>query len=364
MTGLQVARGLRLVAVPHSGSPLAAVLLRLPVGSADETPGEEGMAHLLEHLVVRCSLAGGLVGDGAQISAHTGREATVYGTVVRRADAVTAATALGRVFDELGVPDEELWSEVAAIREERAERSADPAWRLGQALLGALWAGTPCAHPVLGSPGALASLTPRRLHHAHRKWYEPEGATLVIVTDHPAELLPQVSATTSGWGQGRGAGQERPESPVRRPAVRPASKGAAVTHGSVSGVAVARPGAASAAAVLACDAVRAATGFGVQTQPLRGWLCVWALMTAPGPQQAREALLTALSATRVRLTAPGGADWLRAAVLIPRLRAEGDVEAVARRYAEPLADERAACSVEEVAAVLTQWRRWFAKECG
>ncbi|WP_406504011.1 M16 family metallopeptidase [Streptomyces sp. NBC_00212] len=358
MTDLRVTpSGLRLIAVPHRGSPLAAVLLRLPVGSADESPGAEGTAHVLEHLVVRCSLAGGLVGDGVPMSARTGREATVYETVVRRADTLTAVRALGRIFDELDVSVPELSAEVIAIREERAERCADPSWQLREALLGALWSGTSCAHPVLGSARVLDALTPRPLRDAHRRWYDPRDATLVIVTDGAAELVPEVTSMVSGWGPGR---------PGRAPhaLVQPASPGAEVTYGSASGVAVARPGAASAVSVLACDAVKAATGLVVQTLPLRGWLCVWALMAASGARPARQALLNALAATRVRLTAPGGADWLRASVLIPRLRAEGDVEAVARRYAEPLAGELTAGSVEEVAAVLTQWRGWFTQELG
>ena len=358
MTGVGVApSGPRLVTVPRAGSPLAAVLLRLPVGSADEAPGEEGLAHALEHVVVRCSLAGGLVGDGVPMSARTGREATVYDTVVRRADTVTAVTALGRVFDALDVPGEELRAEVTAIREERAERSADPSWRLREALLGALWSGTPCAHPVLGSPLVLDALTPRRLQRAHRTWYDPRDATLIVVADRPAELAGEVAAAVSGWGPGRRGASSRPP-------VRPAARSAAVTHGPVSGVAVACPGGVSAASVLACDAVKAATGLVVQSASLRGWSCVWALMTASGAQPARAALLSALSATRGRLAAPDGADWLRAAVLIPRLRAEDDVAAVARRCAEPLGGDLTACPTEEVTAVLTEWHRRFAEDHG
>lgn len=358
MTGVRVTpSGLRLVTVARSGSPLAAVLLRLPVGSADEAPGEEGLAHALEHLVVRCSLGGGAVAGGAPMSARTGREVTVYDTVVRRADTVAAVTALGRVFGGLDAPAEEVRAEVTAIREERAERSADPSWRLREALLGELWSGTPCAHPVLGSPAVLDALTPRRAHDVHRAWYDPRGATLVVVADRPAELVGEVAATVSEWRRGRGG-------PAPRPPVRPASTGAEVTHGPASGIAVARPGAVSAAGVLACDAVKAATGLVVQTVPLRGWSCVWALLKASGPRSARAALLGALSATGTRLTAPDGAEWLRAAVLIPRLRAEDDVAAVARRCAEPLAGELTACRAEKVAAVLAQWRRRFAEECG
>ncbi|MEH6379709.1 insulinase family protein, partial [Streptomyces sp. KLMMK] len=200
--------GIRLVAVPRPGTPLAAVVLRVGVGSADEEPGEEGLAHVLEHMVVRCAMDGGRVGDGALVTARTGKEATVYSAVVRRADAVPAVAALGPVLGRLDVPREDLAAELTAIREERAQRSADPARRLQESLMGALWPGTRCAHPVLGDPRVVDALTPQRVRHFHHRWYRPAAAALVVVADEPGELLSPIAATASAWGHGHPAAAE------------------------------------------------------------------------------------------------------------------------------------------------------------
>ncbi|MCQ8770473.1 insulinase family protein [Streptomyces telluris] len=428
--------GIRLVAVPRTGTPLAAVLLRVGVGSADEEPGEEGLAHVLEHMVVRCAMDGGRVGDGALVTARTGKEATVYSAVVRRADAVPAVAALGPVLGGLDVPREDLAAELTAIREERAQRSADPARRLQDALMGALWPGTRCAHPVLGDPRVVDALTPQRVRHFHLRWYRPAGAVLVIVADEPGELLPPIVAIASAWGHGHpaaaepavtcsqeagatragpesaprlaehstaggvavtcgqvpatagagpepargrdGAGSRRPRAggkattpaarprPAERPAERPAAGAVAATHGPASGIAFARPGGDSAAAVLACDAVKAATGLVLHTLPLRDRLCAWAMVRASGPAAAGDAVRAALSAAHARVTRPDGAAWLRTEVLIPRLRTEDDVEALAIRAADPRTavgtDELAACPAAAVGDLLTEWGRRFGAE--
>ncbi|MEU1817792.1 insulinase family protein [Streptomyces roseifaciens] len=371
--------GIRLVAVPRAGTPLAAVVLRVGVGSADEEPGEEGLAHVLEHMVVRCAMDGGRVGDGALVTARTGKEATVYSAVVRRADAVLAVAALGPVLGRLDVPREDLAAELTAIREERAQRSADPARRLQDSLMGALWPGTRCAHPVLGDPRVVDALTPQRVRRFHHRWYRPAGAALVIVADGLDGLLPPIAAAASAWGHGHpaaadpavtygqvpgaaDAGRER----APRPAERPAAGAVAAAHGQASGIAFARPGGDSAAAVLACDAVKAATGLVLHTLPLRDRLCTWAMVRASGPAAAGDVVRAALAAAHARITRPDGAAWLRTEVLIPRLRTEDDVEALATRAADPRTavgtDELAACPAGAVGDLLTEWRRRFGAE--
>ncbi|MCC3770094.1 insulinase family protein [Streptomyces sp. UNOC14_S4] len=386
--------GIRLVAVERPGAPLAAVLLRVGVGSADEEPDERGLAHVLEHMVVRCAMDGGRAGDGALVTARTGKEATVYSTVVRHADVLPAVAALGPVLGELDVPPGEFAAELTAIREERAQRSADPAWRLQESLMGALWAGTRRAHPVLGDPYVVDALTPRRAYRFHRRWYRPATAVLVVVTDRLDRLLPRIAATAAAWGHGRPGGVDlapgsaphpasRPDSrsvlhPASRPvplcAERPAVGRVAVSHGPLAGVAAARPGAESAAAVLACDAVRAATGLVLRTLPLGEWLCVWAMTKAADPVPVGDAdsvlmgdvVRTALAAARARISRPDGAAWLRTEVLIPRLRAEDDIETAAQRASDPRAavgtDELTICQARSVGDVLAEWRRWFGPE--
>src|ERR1022692_876733 len=175
--------GLRLVGVPRPGSPLAAAALRIHVGSADEESGEEGLAHVLEHLIVRCAMDGGRIGDGALVTARTGKESTFYSVVVRSATILQAVATLGTVFRESHVPRGVLDAELAAIREERGHRANDPAWHLRESLLSALWSGTGCAHPVLGDPRIIDALTPQQAHNFHAAWYRPANATLAVAAD-------------------------------------------------------------------------------------------------------------------------------------------------------------------------------------
>lgn len=144
----------RLVVTVPPG-PLVALELRVRFGSGDERPHERGLAHLVEHLVVRCAMGGGRVTGGALVSASTGREWTRYRVLVREASVDQATEVLLRAFDRLTVPPRDLAAELTTVRRERAERHADPGWVLQQALLGALWEGTGLAHPVLGDPAVL-----------------------------------------------------------------------------------------------------------------------------------------------------------------------------------------------------------------
>lgn len=332
--------GMRLVELPRPRSPLAAVVLRVRAGSGDERPDERGTAHMLEHLVVRCALAGGRVGDGALVSARTGRESTAYSVVVRAFDAVRAVVALGAVFDELRAPPDVLAAEQAAIVEEAARRHAEPAWRMRESLLAGLWSGTAFEHPVLGDPRVVASLTPQRVHRFHRAWYHPANATLVVAAGRP---LPDVATIASRW-TGASAPWHRTDAPSRLLAVTERA-----------GVAFAyRPDdqAGSAPVMLACDAVAAAGGVQVRTLPLGEWLCVWTDAT-------RESFTDALAQARRHITGPDGAAWLRTEALIPRLRREDDIETAAVRAADPrtlvTADALLTCEPEPVADVLTRW---------
>jgi hypothetical protein len=115
--------------------------------------------------------------------------------------------------------------------------------------------------------------------------------------------------------------------------------------------------------MLACDAVKAAGGLTVQALTVRGWLCVWAMLTASGTEAARASVVGALAAACERLAGSGGAAWLRTDVLIPRLRAEDDIDMVAERAADPRIvireDDLVRCPAKDVGGALGEWRRRF-----
>src|SRR3982750_1499137 len=80
-------RGYRFVVLPETAANVVRVDVRYPVGSVDDPPGKEGLAHLVEHLLtevelvhdgVKTSLDGELSRVALSFNAHTSEEATTY----------------------------------------------------------------------------------------------------------------------------------------------------------------------------------------------------------------------------------------------------------------------------------------------
>ncbi|MCF3106791.1 insulinase family protein [Streptomyces roseoverticillatus] len=362
--------GPQLVAVDRPGARLAAVRLDVRVGSADERPGERGLAHVVEHLVVRCLLAGGRVGDGALADARTGRERTGYSVLVRRADAPAALDALTAAFGELRVPPAVLAAELAAIRRETAQRAADVRRQLQEALLAALWDGTSYAHSPLGDAAVLDALTEDDVRRFHARWYCPSRATAVLAADRASGEL---AALAERWAGRTVADGEPAVSAGRdaRPAVRSAYRELPATASAGAGRAAGLAFAVAAAdgdgpyardcRDLARRAVRAAGGVDLRWLELRGYVCVWAVFRAPDAASATRVARTALRAARERLLTADGAAWLRAEALIPHLRAAEDLETTAARATDGGAEPPASVSPSDVAAVIALWERQTAR---
>ncbi|WP_265565754.1 M16 family metallopeptidase [Streptomyces hygroscopicus] len=329
--------GLELVAVERLGPPLAAVRLRLRAGSADEASGEHGLAHAVEHLVVRCSLQGGRVGDGALATAATGREHTTYRVLVRSGDLPAAVDVLGRAFTAPWADERILADELAVIRQEYAERAGDRRWRLQESLFSALWRPTAYAHPTLGDQPVPEGLTVEDVRRFHAARYRPAGALLVLAGE-VAGQMDAVAEAASRWAL-------EPSAPGRRgcgtgPPVRAVGAEIAEREGLAVGFAFGEPTGGddgahlSACRALARRAVRAVSGIDVRLLRLRGQRCTWLMLSAAHREAAAGAVGAALRSAVTRLRAPDGPAWLRAEALIPELRAVEDVESAAERALE------------------------------
>ncbi|GGK33908.1 hypothetical protein GCM10010124_28060 [Pilimelia terevasa] len=345
MRHLDSGLGVALVDAPRG--PLTALRLEIRYGSADEQPGQEGLAHVLEHLVVRCAMAGGRVDDGPMVTARTGRESTHYSLLVRSPDADRAARMLLRALAPLADSPAALDAERAGIRRERAERLAQPAWVLQEKLFAALWAGTSHAHPTLGDPAVVDRCTVAVARELHRRWYRPDNAVLVVapgpVPDAARAVPPAVPPRPAG----------RPDhGRPRRGAVWASLAGPTPVHG----VAFAVPAPEVPDWLgLACRAVRAASGLVVHRLDLARDTCLWFMLRGRDRRAAAADLRRALDACAHRLAAPDGDAWLAAEAVIPALRAAGTASALAdpARAARPDAGRPTAAAV---AALVGSWR--------
>ncbi|MEU7799424.1 insulinase family protein [Micromonospora arborensis] len=198
----RLSNGLRVVLLPHWPTPRCAVSVHHATGFRSELPGQEGLAHLVEHLMFRGSesLPSGRFYDdlhplGGTANGTTHADYTDYYQVV---PAEALEQALFREADRLRAPaftDGELATQLVEVgREIQVMRDSR--------LYGNLpWPGLPAvmfrsfanAHDGYGEVSRLADLTVDDCAAFFDAHYVPSGAVLTIVTPHaPEQVWPLV----------------------------------------------------------------------------------------------------------------------------------------------------------------------------
>lgn len=111
--------GVRLVSEPISGAETVALGIWLLGGSHDERDGEQGFAHLLEHLWFRdhAGIPARIAALGGRINAHTGAELSFLHAFVRREDLHATLTLLSEMLLLDGLTEAAI-----AVEQRRIER--------------------------------------------------------------------------------------------------------------------------------------------------------------------------------------------------------------------------------------------------
>ena len=240
-----LANGMAVLIVPRRGAPTFAAHLRFNVGSVHETPGQTGLAHLLEHMMFkgtrwlgtrdaaaeapllqesdalrqaasaeRARPGGGdprrladleaRIGaletqaktfvaknelweiyrrhGGVRLNASTGRDSTqYYVSLPKNRLALWARLEADRMRDPVF---REFYSERDVVLEERRQRvETRPEGKLYEALFATAFACLPYKHPIIGYEADLRNLTRAQAAEFFRLHYAPNNAVLVLVGD-------------------------------------------------------------------------------------------------------------------------------------------------------------------------------------
>jgi len=170
--------------------PLVAERLYVRAGSAYEEPGQEGLSHLLEHMVFNSTVnrpKGGAARDieaaGGDVNAATSFDYTQY-----MANLPAASWRLG-----MDVIQDMVWGakfDAAELEQEKnvviseLERGLDePGQRLFQMSQRQTWKGMGYAHPIIGFRETVRAATPDSLRAYVRRLYQPQSMLLVVTGD-------------------------------------------------------------------------------------------------------------------------------------------------------------------------------------
>jgi len=189
--------GMRVVVVSNHRVPVVTHMVWYRVGSADEGPGESGIAHFLEHLMFKGTkirkpgeFSQILARNGGQENAFTSTDYTAYFQTV-------AVDRLGLVMEmeadrmtNLVITPELVEPERQVVLEERRSRTDNrPGSILAEQINAALFLNYPYRNPVIGWAHDIRALDIDRILAFYKRWYAPNNAVLVVAGDITAAKL-------------------------------------------------------------------------------------------------------------------------------------------------------------------------------
>ena len=191
--------GMQVVVVENHRVPVVNHMVWYKVGSADEGPGETGIAHFLEHLMFKGTkdrapgeFSNIIARNGGQENAFTSTDYTAYfqTIAVDRLELVMEMEA--DRMSNLLITDKEVEPERLVVLEERRARVDNrPGAILSEHTNSALFLSHPYRNPVIGWEHDIMALDIDRILAFYKKWYTPNNAILVVSGDITlAEIKP------------------------------------------------------------------------------------------------------------------------------------------------------------------------------
>ena len=177
-------------------APVANLQIWAKVGSADERPGEEGLAHFHEHMLFKGTarrgvgdVAGEVEGAGGRINAYTSFDVTVYYATLPSHALYTGLHVLvdavrHSVFDPV-----EVQREVEVVLEEIRRSEDSPGHVLSDLSYSTSFQVHPYRLPILGPPENVARFDKPMVEAFFRRWYTPDNLVVVAAGDFDAEKL-------------------------------------------------------------------------------------------------------------------------------------------------------------------------------
>lgn len=210
--------GLRVFIMETREVPLVTIRFLLPVGSAHDLSGKDGIANLTARMLLKGAggrkaeeIAEYVEGMGGSLEAEASRDYTlVQGDFMSR-DLGAALDIMGDVILAPDFPAEEHEREKSIVQAEIQGDRESPYYFTSTRFIEALTGDHPYAHPVVGSERSIGSLTRDDLAAFHDGYYSPRGAILAIVGDVNAKKALKLVEKEMGAWKGEKIERELPK---------------------------------------------------------------------------------------------------------------------------------------------------------
>ena len=205
-TDFTLANGLQVIVVPNHLSPAVTQMVWYKVGAADETPGETGLAHYLEHLMFRgtSNVAPGdfskmIAAQGGDDNAFTSHDYTAFHETVAADRLPMIMQMEADRMQNLVIMPETATPELSVVLDERQQRTDnDPEGRFMEKLRHLLMPHYPYGVPVIGWKREIEKLTAASAQKFYQSHYAPNNAVVVITGDVTPEYVMRLATAIYG----------------------------------------------------------------------------------------------------------------------------------------------------------------------
>lgn len=205
--------GLTIVTKEERQWPVVSIGVYVRAGSLYEARGEQGMAHLVEHMLFEtrddsgARLAPQMEAMGGRIAATTMRDFVQLNIVVASRYLEQVLPLAVRATFEAQFDDKALRREIAVVKREMEDRADRADLYLSDMLWGLAFKEHPYGRPIGGRPEDVDKLSSETVSAFHRRFYVPNNTAFVVVGDveaawlkgRLAELAAKYRSRPTGW---------------------------------------------------------------------------------------------------------------------------------------------------------------------
>lgn len=189
-TKVTLKNGLTVIVKEVHSSPVATIDIRVATGAKNDLPGESGISHFFEHMLFKGTknrkvgeIAAEIKSVGGNLNAETSLDTTHYYVMVPSKYIDLALNVEADAIMNSSFDTGEIDRERNVILEEIRMRQDNLQGTLSEQMIQKLFAGTPYANIMSGTPDTLKNINRDTFLAYYRKYYVPNNMVLAVVGD-------------------------------------------------------------------------------------------------------------------------------------------------------------------------------------
>lgn len=183
---VRLSNGLRIVCVRRPDSKVDYLALSINVGSRDDAPGHEGLAHFVEHTIFKGTdlhrssyIINRMEAVGGELNAYTTKEETVVYTVAPAGNLRRSVSLLYELIAHSTFPQAEIDREREVVYDEIASYLDSPADAVVDDFEDMMFPDNGIGHNILGTKESVAHLTDHVCRTYLKRYFVPTNMVMV-----------------------------------------------------------------------------------------------------------------------------------------------------------------------------------------